>query len=105
MKDPDIDWERHRNQQKGTNGTAQERQTKEAKRSIRVIEEHLRGIYNLRNANYRKIKRTDGFVDQPDEESANLFPLSVEGQVHKMIAEATSHENLVQLYVVWMQWA
>ncbi len=29
---------------------------------------------------------------------------SVEGQVHKMITEATSHGNLVQLYVGWMPW-
>jgi serine/threonine-protein kinase ATR len=32
------------------------------------------------------------------------IPLSVEGQVHKMVAEATSSENLVQLYVGWMPW-
>jgi phosphatidylinositol kinase/protein kinase (PI-3 family) len=32
------------------------------------------------------------------------LPLSVEGQVHKMIAEATNVENLVQLYVGWMPW-
>lgn len=75
----------------------------EAKRSVGVIDERLRGIYNLRNPNFKKIKRTDGFVDQQEDELTHL-PLSVDGQVHKMIAEATNPENLVQLYVGWMPW-
>lgn len=109
-KDPIIDWKRYRSQQRtsGSNSnkpqTTQDRQTKEAKRSINVIDERLRGIYNLTNPNYTKIQRTDAFVDQQDEELSQVLPLSVEGQVHKMIAEATSHENLVQLYVGWMPW-
>jgi hypothetical protein len=41
-------------------------------------------------------------VDQQDDELSHLLPLFVEGQVHKMIAEATNVENLVQLYVGWM---
>lgn len=111
-KDPVIDWKRYRSQQ--TNSTTsssrvlstaqQERQFKEVKRSINIIDERLRGIYNLKNPNYSRIRRTDVVVDQQDDEHSNLLPLSVEGQVHKLIAEATSHENLVQLYVGWMPW-
>ena len=104
LKDPVIDWKRHRSQQKNTPEAAQERQTNEAKRSIKVIDERLRGIYNLRNPNLRKYRRTDGLSVDQDDELTILLPLSVEGQVHKMIAEATSHENLVQLYVGWMPW-
>jgi serine/threonine-protein kinase ATR len=105
LKDPVIDWKRHRSQQKKTSPeAAQERQTNEAKRSIKVIDERLRGIYNLRNPNIRKYRRTDGLSVDQDDELTLMLPLSVEGQVHKMIAEATSHENLVQLYVGWMPW-
>jgi serine/threonine-protein kinase ATR len=106
LKDPVIDWKRYRSQQKSRKGgSTEDRQTKEAKRSINVIDERLKGIYNLRNPNHQKIRRTDGLsMDQQDDEQSHLLPLSVEGQVHKMIAEATSVENLVQLYVGWMPW-
>ena len=76
----------------------------ESKRFLRVIDERLQGVYNLRNPNYKKIRRTDGFVDDQDDELTHLLPLSVAGQVHKMIDEATNNENLVQLYVGWMPW-
>jgi serine/threonine-protein kinase ATR len=105
VKDPIIDWKRHRSQQKSSREStiAQDKLTQDAKRSIKVIDERLRGIYNLRNPNLKKIKRTDGLGD-PDDDLTHLVPLSVEGQVHKMIAEATSNENLVQIYVGWMPW-
>ncbi|CAN0164297.1 unnamed protein product, partial [Laminaria digitata] len=32
------------------------------------------------------------------------LPLSVQGQVHRLITEATSQENLCQMYVGWMPW-
>jgi serine/threonine-protein kinase ATR len=102
VRDPVIDWKRSRTQQKATK-VAEERQSREAKRSIKVIDERLQGIYNLRNPNFKKVRRTDKEAEDVDSTS-HLVPLSVEGQVHKMMAEATSHENLVQLYVGWMPW-
>lgn len=102
LKDPVIDWKRHRSQQKGKGGSKPA--NFEAKRSIKVIDERLKGIYNLRNPNARKVRRVDGHSINEDDEMARLIPLSVEGQVHKMITEATSHENLVQVYVGWMPW-
>ncbi len=104
LKDPVIDWKRSRSQQQDKNSSGEDHNTKEAKRSINVIDERLRGIYNLRNPNYKRIRRNDTFVDQEDEELTHMLPLSVEGQVHKMIAEATSNENLVQMYIGWMAW-
>lgn len=104
LKDPVIDWKRSRSQQQNKNSSGEDHSTKEAKRSINVIDERLRGIYNLRNPNYKRISRNDTFVDQEDEELTHMLPLSVEGQVHKMIAEATSNENLVQMYIGWMSW-
>ena len=37
-------------------------------------------------------------------EPVHFIKLSVVGQVQKMVMEATSHENLVQVYVGWMPW-
>jgi serine/threonine-protein kinase ATR len=31
-------------------------------------------------------------------------PLSVEGQVARLIAEAVDHENLGRMYIWWMPW-
>ena len=100
VKDPVIDWKRSRTQQKLSQ---QERQFREAKRSIKVIDERLQGVYNLKNPNLKKYRRTDLQTSEVDGMSQYL-PLSVDGQVHKMISEATSRENLVQLYVGWMPW-
>ena len=115
LKDPIIDWKRYRSQQQQVSntsggsssnkqGASEDRQTKEAKRSINVIDERLRGIYNLRNPNLKRIKRSDAVTTHEDSELTHMLPLSVEGQAHKMIAEATSSENLVQMYVGWMPW-
>lgn len=103
LKDPVIDWKRHRSQQQSSSriASSEERQTREAKRSIKVIDERLQGIYNLRNPNYKRIC-LPAYVEQGDD--GHMLPLSVEGQVHKMIAEATSSENLVQMYIGWMPW-
>jgi serine/threonine-protein kinase ATR len=83
-----------------------------ARQKMRVIECRLKGIYNIRNPNLRKIRRTDlnnnSNNDNNNDEQMNLvhhsLPLSVEGQVQKLIAEATKSENLVQIYYGWMPW-
>jgi serine/threonine-protein kinase ATR len=108
VKDPIIDWKRLRSQQKAKEkGTKSDpRQMQEAKRSLRVIDQRLQGIYNLRNPNLVKVRRSDlrNTLSNQDDDLMHLVPLSVDGQVHKMIAEATSSENLVQLYAGWMPW-
>jgi len=104
LKDPVIDWKRHRAQQKHGKSGSSHNETVAAKRSIQVINGRLQGIYNLGNPNMKKIKRTDGYSVNQEDETSNILPLSVEGQVRKMISEATSSENLVQLYVGWMPW-
>jgi len=104
VKDPVINWKRTRASQQKSSKLKADKSTEDAKQKMNVIDERLRGIYNLRNPNHSKIRRTDGFEIQQDEELGNLVPLSVEGQVHKLIAEATSHENLTQLYIGWMPW-
>lgn len=96
-KDPIIDWKRVKSSQRSSRvvSTADQRLL-QAKRSITVIDERLKGIYNLRNPNFKKVRRTDGWSQDADDDMMHMLPLSVEGQVHKMMTEATSHENLVQ---------
>ena len=36
--------------------------------------------------------------------AAPSLPLSVEGQVHRLILEAVSHDNLGKMYIWWMAW-
>jgi serine/threonine-protein kinase ATR len=108
VNDPIIDWKRYRSQQKHK---VEERHAKEAKRSIQVIDERLQGIYNLQNPNLKRLGNligrsgvgADGIAGS-DDDLQHMVPLTVEGQVHKMISEATSSENLVQQYVGWMPW-
>jgi serine/threonine-protein kinase ATR len=112
IKDPVIDWKRTRSSQSPKKSSGNEmsqqagdtRKFSEAKHSVRVLDERLQGIYNLRNPNHKRIRRTDSRSVDQNVQLARLLPLSVEGQVHKMISEATSSENLVQLYVGWMPW-
>lgn len=79
------------------------RDARTAKASMDKIEGRLDGIYNLKNPNHEKMK---GKAKDPPRiaDSTHVTKLSVEGQVQKMIMEATSHENLVQVYVGWMPW-
>ena len=79
------------------------RDARTAKANVAKIEGRLRGEYNLKNPNREKMK---GKAKDPRsaEDATHITQLSVEGQVQKMIMEATSHENLVQVYVGWMPW-
>jgi serine/threonine-protein kinase ATR len=97
LKDPVINFSSSKNQQKSQGGSAK------AVESIRKIDGRLKGMYNLENPNYKKVTRRDGFTQDEQDDSSHVA-LSVVGQVQRMIREATSHENLVQVYVGWMPW-
>ena len=103
LKDPVIDWKKMRAQQRrGRPKKKENSENKDVKQSFKVIESRIRGVYNLKNPNFKKIPRTDGYA--AIDHDSHILPLSVEGQVNRMINEATSNENLVQLYVGWMPW-
>ncbi|KAG7355473.1 phosphatidylinositol 3- and 4-kinase [Nitzschia inconspicua] len=104
IKDPVIDWRRHRSQQINTSGSNDS--FHEARRSISITRERLSGIYNLRNPNFRKyrIVASGGLCPRTKDTMMEVLPLSVEGQVQKLCLEATKAENLVQLYIGWMPW-
>jgi serine/threonine-protein kinase ATR len=96
LKDPVINL-------KSSKGSQKSIVVNSAKDSIAKIGGRLDGVYNLKNPNKKKVKRQDGYADT-DDDHVNTTQLSVEGQVQKMIMEATSHENLVQVYIGWMPW-
>jgi serine/threonine-protein kinase ATR len=104
LKDPVIDWKKSKGNQRQFSHDTSVRDTVQAKISLKAIDERLRGIYNLRNPNLKRFVRSDKAAIDYDEEMSRIIPLSVEGQAHRMILEATSHENLVQLYIGWMPW-
>jgi serine/threonine-protein kinase ATR len=103
IKDPVIDWKRHRSQQSSSHPNVDS--FHEARRSISIIRERLSGVYNLRNPNFKKYRNVilaSGINTK--ETTMEVLPLSVEGQVQKLCTEATKTENLVQLYIGWMPW-
>jgi len=92
IKDPVIQGSKSKKTKEG-------KDVRGAEASIAKIRNRLEGQYNLRNPNKLKGKSASKIPDKAYEAK-----LSVEGQVQKMIAEATSLENLVQVYVGWMPW-
>lgn len=111
-KDPVIDWHRRRHgsihqhgdggKKAAAGGTASSHAV--AKRSIKIIEQRLSGFYNLYNPNYKRIRRSDQPTHDQQQDEIQVIPFSVQGQVEKLITEAKSSTNLVQLYVGWMPW-
>ena len=103
LNDPVINFN-SKSQQKSKNeqDAKSAKEAKDAKESIDKIKGRLNGEYNLVVPNKKEKKKKK---DTPcTSDSTHITQLSVEGQVEKMIMEATSHENLVQVYVGWMPW-
>jgi serine/threonine-protein kinase ATR len=68
---------------------------------MRRTGERLNGFYNYGHSVGQVALIAGRAAGNP---GAGGTPLSVEGQVHRLIAEATSHENLCRLYVGWLPW-
>lgn len=75
-----------------------DRSKEETRIILKTIDDRLRGIYNLGDA-IRPLVSSSHRSILPENET---LPLSVQGQVDKLIHEATSHENLAQMYIGWM---
>ena len=72
----------------------------QATEKLRVVSERLRGVYNVR------VPRASVWARHRDpvERAGSDAPLSVPGQVQRLIQEATDPENLCQMYMGWMPW-
>ena len=80
-------------------------------KTLNVVKERLSGIYNLpvkpppgsvRDAEDRSRLSASGGVGPRT--ATDLLPLSVPGQVERLIKEATSELNLCRMYIGWMPW-
>jgi len=104
VHDPCVEWVRkeqkqHRNETGGQRHPQQQARAEaaEAKRTLRTIDQRLRGIFTLRTS----MKSANRFVTR-EQKDAHSLPLSINGQVDRLIKEATSELRLSQMYIGWM---
>ena len=104
LLDPTVGWE-HMSRHGHNNNKPQ----------LQIIEERLRGIYNLRPPPRRQSSSSRKQQQQQQQSGGGGnkgtgagtevdLPLSIPGQVQKLITEATSLDNLAQMYIGWMSW-
>ena len=113
IRDPTVAWSRSGRAQRADGpqtkqgaATFQDLDNADAKEALQKISERLSGVYNIVHPHYDRIcaaakGRTPparGVGAHPEERS---MPMSVQGQVERLIAEAIAEENLVQMYVGW----
>lgn len=102
IHDPLVEWGRRGKATQGSGKSipdlSSERTKEETRLVLNTIDDRLRGIYNLGDA-IRPLVSASHRSILPETDS---LPLSVQGQVDKLIHEATSLENLAQMYIGWM---
>ena len=77
----------------------------DARRMLQHIDERLRGVYNrdsVLKAMQEKRRRDGRSVTQNNTSTTSMLPLSIEGQLQKLIEEATDEGNLCRMYIGWM---
>ena len=101
LHDPLVEWSRggkmRRNRENLKSGATLSGGNEEAKAILKTIDERLRGIYNFHRAVAQRQQS-----QKETNEHEELLPLSVQGQVERLIREAVSDENLAQMYIGWM---
>jgi len=96
LSDPTVSWEH-------LTRLNPQLSSSDAHAVLAMIDERLRGIYNLRvpaSKQHSSKRKKEPVVSNNSAEVMSL-PLSVEGQVQKLIHEATSLNNLCVMYVGW----
>ena len=78
---------------------------------LRIVDDNKAEWIIVLSRNPDKKKKYDKNVDsgyrvdekrKGGQEAIDAIPLSVQGQVQKLITEATNEENLIQMYPGWM---
>ena len=101
LQDPTVGWDRQgRSEQSALDHGG--RHGVEPKRVLSTVRGRLRGVYNLRDSH--AWTRNSGKPKPPSGLSDSTLEFSVQGQVQRLIEEATSDENLCLMYVGWMPW-
>lgn len=99
IHDPLVEWGRKGKATQGNmNDLSSDRSKEETRIILQTIDGRLNGIYNLGEGIRQMVSSSHRNI-LPENET---LPLSVQGQVDKLIHEATSHENLAQMYIGWM---
>jgi phosphatidylinositol kinase/protein kinase (PI-3 family) len=105
LRDPTVGWDR---QGKAQQATAQQVRSSsdifDPRDVLVTVRERLRGVYNLRNSHAWGTKSSSNKPQPPTGITDSSMEFSVQGQVQRLIEEATSDENLCQMYVGWMPW-
>lgn len=118
IRDPTVAWNRSGRAQRGETdshgrqaATFQDHENADAMEALLKISERLNGVYNLVHPNQEKLLKACSLRKQqhPSKGLGSLkeegsLPLSVQGQVQRLISEATAEENLVQMYIGWQPW-
>ena len=116
LRDPTVAWSRDGRAQKkeksaaagGASGKAlcfEDHENKDAEDALQRITERLGGIYNIRHPRAQEIKEAyarrcaSGPFSGIGSGREDALPLSVHGQVRRLIDEATSETNLAQMYI------
>ena len=105
LHSPLVDWKRHKI------ATADGNFNQNALEVLERTKKRLNGVYNydaVTAAEKAKAYRSGVKYEKKNirrELSDNKIPLSIEGQVQKLIHEATDEENLVNMYFGWMPFA
>jgi serine/threonine-protein kinase ATR len=115
IRDPTVSWGRsgraQRNNDVDMSGAKQvaihDVENKDAEQALRKISQRLSGVYNIINPNAKLIVATyHANKAAPSSTSMGLgayqeeeLPLSVTGQVQRLIEEATAEINLAQMYI------
>jgi phosphatidylinositol kinase/protein kinase (PI-3 family) len=116
VHDPLVEWTRSGRQQQQQRGAQapkkavpnqNSRSHKAANDRLRIIQQRLSGVYNYNVRSSSSSSTFSSSAKRKDEggendRTVNSLPLSVEGQVHRLIHEATSESNLMRMYVGWM---
>ena len=105
LNDPTVGWDRQGRAQRKDDEPERRHasdSTIDPKRVLATVRGRLRGVYNLRESHAwssraQRPKPPTGLSD-------SSLEFSVQGQVDRLILEATSDENLSQMYVGWMPW-
>jgi len=108
LNDPTLGWAK--SQRADSSDAESHRRGKankdfDARAVINTTRGRLRGVYNLRQSHaWDHHGRHTNAPPPPSGLTDSHLELSVQGQVHRLIQEATSDENLAQMYNGWMAW-
>jgi serine/threonine-protein kinase ATR len=125
LRDPTVSWSRSGRAQRSLEATAaaaaavgsttaagsrstvpaRDHENREAKEMLLKISQRLNGVYNVVHPHREKFVRAAARRNEPAPargigvSKEEMLPLSVPGQVQRLIDEATAPENLVQMYI------